>query len=244
MKIFNVPSAGPRFWTAISIASVFGANLGDFVSHHLHMGHFRGLPFEALVFAAILLGKRLSKPPGEIWYWLGIVTLRTAATNLADLATHDLRLAYAPVCGGLAVLLLLALLVGDGEVGSFGVQGGAVPPTSARYWLAMLLAGTLGTAAGDGVADALGLGVTNASLLLAAGLAGLFALRSRPGFATGGLYWLTILAVRTTGTTVGDLCAHHLGLVWSTACTGLLFFTVLAVWPAPRAAGGLSLAEV
>ncbi len=35
MKYANVPTVDARYWTAISLASVFGCNLGDFVSLYL-----------------------------------------------------------------------------------------------------------------------------------------------------------------------------------------------------------------
>jgi hypothetical protein len=38
MRYANVPTVGARYWTAISLASVFGCNLGDFVSLYLYWG--------------------------------------------------------------------------------------------------------------------------------------------------------------------------------------------------------------
>lgn len=224
----NVPSTGPRYWAALSIASVFGANLGDFVSRELHLGHVRGLLPLALVFAAILLTERRVKAASQAYYWLAIVTLRMAATNLGDLATHDLKLGYAWVIAGLAVLLLAVLASGRPAQ----VAGG-MPPTNARYWIGMLIAGTLGTAVGDALAGEVGL--VAASAVLGGAVAVLFVVRTRT--ATKASYWSTIVAIRSAGTTLGDLVAHGLGLVPSTAVTGLLLAGLLFAWPAP--AGGL-----
>jgi uncharacterized membrane-anchored protein len=38
------------------------------------------------------VGRAARKIPTEAYYWLAIIVLRTAATNLADLCTHDLNL--------------------------------------------------------------------------------------------------------------------------------------------------------
>jgi hypothetical protein len=43
MRQVHVPRAGPRYRLALSIASVFGANTGDFVARYLHLGHAGGL---------------------------------------------------------------------------------------------------------------------------------------------------------------------------------------------------------
>ena len=85
MQAIHTPTLSPRYWGLLSIASVFGADVGDFVSHDLHGGHWRGLAPMAVVLAAILLVERRSRRPTEIFYWLAIITVRTAATNLADL---------------------------------------------------------------------------------------------------------------------------------------------------------------
>ncbi len=39
MHTRNTPAINARYWTAISLASIFGANLGDFASRILHLGH-------------------------------------------------------------------------------------------------------------------------------------------------------------------------------------------------------------
>jgi uncharacterized membrane-anchored protein len=221
-----LPTLGPRYWTAISLASVFGANMGDFVSHDLHLGHWRGLLPLAAIFAGIVIAERRSRSGQEAYYWLAIVTLRTAATNLADLLTHDFKLTVTGVLVALAAALAGVLLPGRPATKAVGL-----PANDARYWVAMFVAGTLGTALGDSVTDALGMGPGIATLALAVIMAGLFGLRSP--------YWVLIVAIRTTGTTMGDATADLLGLPLSTASTGVLFVAVLLLWSqrASRASG-------
>jgi len=223
----NPPALGPRYWIAISIASVFGANLGDFAAHDLHLGHQRGLLPLALILVAILLFERRMRTPNEVPYWLAIVTVRTAATNLADLATHDLKLTYAWVIAGLAVLLCVLVWsrVTDGR--------NRLPKADMQYWVAMLVAGTLGTALGDAVSGQLGFGVAWGTLLLSALLGSLFWLRRRLMWLGVASYWVMIVAVRTTGTTMGDLLADSYGLELSTLCSGLLLAGTLLT-AAPR----------
>ncbi len=235
MQARNTPSIGGRYWVAITVASVFGANLGDFVSHVMHLGHVRGLPVLALILAVLLVAERRSAITTEAWYWATIVVLRTAATNLADLATHDLKLNDAWVILALEnLLLLLTLRRASGRNEKRGL-----PPVNGWYWAAMLTAGTLGTGIGDCVADDLGFGVAQGSVLLGAVLAVTLIITGRAGWATGAAYWTSIVAVRSAGTTVGDFLAGGdglaLGLAVSTACTGLLLAATLLLWR-PRSA--------
>jgi uncharacterized membrane-anchored protein len=104
MRISNVPAITRRYWAAILVASMCGANTGDFLSHNLHLGHTRGLLPLAALFLLILWAERRARIPTEAYYWLAIIVLRTAATNLADLCTHDLKLGYGATEIGLTLL--------------------------------------------------------------------------------------------------------------------------------------------
>ena len=221
-----VPRLDARYWLAITLASIFGANLGDLISHDLHMGHIRGVPWIAAAFILIAIGGVRARTRWEGWYWLAIVAMRTAATNLADLATHDGALAILPVCAVLAIVLVGIL----GARRATSTPG--VPRAEALYWLAMLTAGTLGTAAGDGIADAITLPA--ASILTALLVAGALALRTRPiaPIATyrNATYWLAIVAIRTFGTNAGDLIAHQWTLAVTTPLTGLALLALLTLY--------------
>ena len=229
MQAIHTPTLSPRYWGLLSIASVFGADVGDSVSHDLHGGHWRGLAPMAVVLAAILLAERRSRRPTEIFYWLAIITVRTAATNLADLGTHDGQLPYGWVVAALALLLAALVALTSRRTSN-------LPVTDNAYWLGMLIAGTLGTAIGDGTADALGLGVAKGTVVLGAITAVLFALRTWPAAAITAGYWVTVVAVRAAGTTLGDWSAHNLGLEVATLCSGFVFVAGYLLLPKRRVA--------
>src|SRR5262245_24727624 len=107
----NLPTIDARYWTAILAASMCGANTGDFASRILGLGHTRGLLPLGLIFLAIIWAEKRSKIATEAYYWLAIIVLRTAATNLADLGTHDLKLGYFLCMGALAAFMVLMLLI-------------------------------------------------------------------------------------------------------------------------------------
>ena len=103
----------------------------------------------------------------------------------------------------------------------------------------MLAAGTLGTAAGDWVAEEAGLGTGFGSVVLVAVLIGVWFVSSQYGKMTKPWYWLTIVAARTAGTTLGDFLAGrgglNLGLVVSTIITSLLLAGIVILWRGRRA---------
>ena len=233
MQIKNLPAITGRYWAAILAASICGANTGDFLARKLQLGHQHGLLPLAIFFGGILWAERRAKVTTEAFYWLAIIVVRTAATNLADLATHDLKLGYGLVEPGLTLLLVGILLLGAIKGAptappEIPLIGRALPKTDAAYWVAMLTAGTLGTASGDFVAHSIGLGSGSIITAMAYGI--VLAVGARGGGMSIIWYWTCIVAARTAGTTVGDLVARHLGLTLSTLCTGLLLIGVLTLW--------------
>lgn len=133
----------------------------------------------------------------------------------AYLATHDLRFGYLLTDVGPAILLVGVLLLGRGQPSvtpRAATEDGPVaklPATDARYRLAMLIAGTLGTASGDWVADSIGLGV-GSSVLVA-----VFILVLVAAWQLGKMpvlwHWGSIVAARTAGTTLDDYLASRHG---------------------------------
>ena len=240
MRYVNVPSVDARYWTAITLASIFGCNLGDCLSFYAHWNHWISLAPLTVVFAALVFGERRSAQATEAWYWAIVIVLRAAATNLADLATHTFGWPYPNVILSLGVLqafvvwpvLPRLLLDGTKETGR--------PATTGWYWLSLLTAGTLGTAIGDCTAEELHLGTGYGTLLLGAIFAVVLAIGSRSRWITKAAYWVPIIAVRAAGTTAGDWLAFrddpglinglHLGLPFSTTLCCALFVASLLVW--------------
>jgi uncharacterized membrane-anchored protein len=235
MQKTHVPVLGLRYWLALCLASIFGANMGDFFAHDIGLGHVAGLPFLAIALAAVFVAERYDRMVHEAYYWLAIVVVRTAATNLADFFSVDLRLPKPWVMAGLAVLLVVAVAAWQ-IVWRRLADKGDVQRNLLRadygYWLAMLIAGTLGTVMGDFFSHDLHLGNALGSAVLCALLAPFFVIGARRLLWSLPFYWTTIVLVRAAGTTVGDLVAarNALGLPLSTAVTGMLFVGLLVLW--------------
>src|SRR5260370_29359229 len=106
------------------------------------------------------------------------------------------------------------------------------------YWISMFVAGSVGTVIGDYCSHDLHLGDGGGSLLLVPVLALLFVIARNGLLRSLPYYWVTIVAVRAAGTTVGDFVAgrNMLGLPLSTLVTGVLFVALLAMWTEPPAA--------
>jgi uncharacterized membrane-anchored protein len=239
MQPIHLPTLGPRYWSALCLASIFGANMGDFFARNLGLGHVDGLPFLAMTFAIVIAAERFDRAVHQTYYWAAIIIVRTAATNSADFLCGDMKLPRVWVIAALTALLAAAVVVSWQWLWRRKFEQSEAADNVLRadsgYWISMLIAGTLGTVIGDYCSHNLHFGDAGASILLSPILGLLFVV------AHGGLlrslwfYWLTVVMVRAAGTAVGDLFASRgmLGLPLSTLVTGVIFVAVLIAWKEP-----------
>jgi uncharacterized membrane-anchored protein len=243
MQSIHLPTLGPRYWVALCIASIFGANMGDFFARNIGLGHVAGLPFLAMALAIVMVAERFDRITHQVYYWIAIIIVRTAATNFADFACGDLKLPRLAVMAGLAIILALALWISWQMVwrGAPGKADQTLPVLRADlgYWTCMFIAGTLGTVIGDYASHNLHLDDGGAALLLSPIVAAFF-LGGRNGLLFWlPFYWSTVVAIRAAGTGVGDFISgkEMLGLPLSTLVTGVALVACLAVWREPDRSG-------
>jgi uncharacterized membrane-anchored protein len=240
MQRIHLPTLGARYWAALCLASIFGANMGDFFARNLGLGHVKGLPFLALALAIVLVRERFDRSVHQIYYWTAIIIVRTAATNFADFACGDMKLPRLLVIAGLTASLSASLLASWQFAWRRESSKSEAPDGVLRadlgYWISMFIAGALGTVIGDYCSHDLHLDDGGASLLLIPILALLFAITRNGLLLSLPYYWLTIVAVRAAGTAVGDFVAGRamLGLPLGTLVTGTVFTALLVLWKEPK----------
>lgn len=241
MYIARLPRIDVRYWIIMLLASACGTNLGDFASQTLGLGFLGAFVPFALAFAAMFLAARRVQAGGEAFYWMAIVISRSGATDIADLASHQLHLDY-PALTALLLVLLAAILLTGARRGQTTIAATRLadgrwddrPTSNATYWAAIITASVLGTLSGDYLADDLGLGVGPSAammLLLAAGSAGALARLQR---VAKPLYWLTVLLFRTSATNLGDSIAGddglNAGFLAGAVCLFALMLAVVLAW--------------
>src|ERR1700722_283959 len=207
MHTRNLPAIDAGYWAAIVAASICGTNTGDLAAGPLGMGHLGGLLPVGAIFPAIVWTEKMFDLTTVAFYWSAIIVLRTMATNIADYATHDLKLSYpvfvALMIAFMAVMIWADRFRSDRPAPRPSTSEARLPTVDANYWIVMLAAGVLGTALGDWLADA-GPRVYWASLIGAPFFIGAVWLAYRFGL-TKPWYWVAIAACRTWGTDIGDM---------------------------------------
>jgi uncharacterized membrane-anchored protein len=237
VRTHNVPAslpptpAAPRamdithtYWLAMLAASAFGTNLGDLWAEILFPGLLTSLASLLIICIAAVWYHRRAAQRTEAGYWVTIVAMRAAATNLADIITHDLPLGYLLASVLLGVLTLIAARFTHPDFSRSGS-----PRVDGAYWIAMFIAGVFGTVAGDMIHHNIGLYTASAALCLL--LAGLILIRELRAPLSMVLFWFIVMAERCAGTAVGDALASRravaLGVPIASACTGVLTILIL-----------------
>lgn len=233
--INRVPHIILLYWV-IKIAST---TLGETGADMFSMTYNLGYGTTILIFMGLfimLLGIKLAiKRYEPITYWLTFTATAIAGTAISDFIDRTLGLGYATGSALLVTLLLLILLAWYAKEKSINVEYVTNTPVEVFYWLAFLIANTLGTAAGDFVSDTLGLGFADSALLITGMLVVIALLHFYTKVSGTLLFWLAFVLTRPFGATFGDLLTktHEKGGLDLGTVGSSLFFAivlVLAVW--------------
>jgi len=228
----RVPQIILVYWIIKIASTTLGETGADMFSMTFNLGYgltialFMGI---LLVFLVIKLSMKKYDP---LMYWLVFTATAIVGTAISDFIDRTLGLGYTFGAIILFSLLLVVLGLWYQQEKSINVEHIKTLPAELYYWLAFLVANTLGTAAGDFLADRLEIGFMNSALIIA----GLLILCSVLHFYTKVssilLFWIAFVLTRPFGATFGDLLTktpEHGGVGLGTISASVFFGIILIV---------------
>jgi uncharacterized membrane-anchored protein len=107
-----------------------------------------------------------------------------------------------------------------------------VPEITLMFWIIKIFATTLGETGGDAVTMSMNLGYLTGTMIFAVIFACLVITQIRQKKLNSYLYWMTIVATTTLGTTLADFCTRSLGIGYAGGSSLLLVLLIgsLFVW--------------
>lgn len=119
-----------------------------------------------------------------------------------------------------------------------------VPQVTLIFWVIKIAATTLGETGGDAVSMSLGLGYLLSTAIFAAVFLAVVAVQIRAKQFHPFLYWTTIVATTTVGTTLADFADRSLGIGYAGGSSLLLALLIasLAIWY--RTLGSVSVGSI
>lgn len=119
-----------------------------------------------------------------------------------------------------------------------------VPEITLGFWIIKILATTLGETGGDAVSMSLGFGYLAGTAIFAViFLVAVLAQIRAKGFHPG-IYWMTIVATTTVGTTMADFADRSLGIGYAGGSTLLLVLLLGSIYLWHRTLGSVSVNSV
>ena len=119
-----------------------------------------------------------------------------------------------------------------------------VPEVTLVFWIIKIAATTLGETAGDTVTMSMGLGYLIGTAIFATLLVALVIVQIRAEKFHPVIYWATIVASTTAGTTLADFADRSLGIGYLGGSTLLLISVILSLWVWHRSLGTISVDTV
>lgn len=231
-QMFNkVPEITLYFWIIKILCTTVGETVADFLNVNLNFGLSATSVVMGVLLAIALTLQLRSQKYVPALYWTTVAFVSVFGTLVTDNLTDNLGLALEAstlIFGGLLALTFLAWYRTEKTLSIHSIF------TRRReifYWLAILFTFALGTAAGDLVAEKLGLGYSLTGLIVAAVIA-VTAVAWRVGLNSILSFWIIYILTRPLGASIGDFLSQptkHGGLGLGATLTSAIFVVGILV---------------
>lgn len=119
-----------------------------------------------------------------------------------------------------------------------------VPEVTIAFWMVKILATTLGETGGDAVSMSLGLGYLVGTAIFAVIFLGAVFVQIATRKFHPAIYWVTIIATTTVGTTLADFADRSLGIGYAGGSALLLTLLLASLYTWHRALGSIDVTTV
>ena len=226
----RVPHIIFLYWVIKIVSTTLGETGADMFSMTLNLGYGATIAIFMSIFLILLLIKLFLKGYHPLVYWLTFTASAIVGTAISDFLDRTLKLGYAAGSVILITILLIILAVWYKKEKSINVEYITTSTAELFYWTAFLFANTLGTAAGDFLADNMGLGFMNSAIVLSVVLVIVALLHLYTKVSSVLLFWVAFVLTRPFGATFGDLLTKPIakgGLNLGTVGSSIFIFIIL-----------------
>ena len=200
----KVPLVTLFFWIIKILATTVGETGADFLNFNLGFGLTKTSLLAALVLLGFLALQMRRKRYVPWIYWVCVVFLSIVGTLLTDSLSDTFGVSLYVSTAIFAIGLAITFIAWYRSENTLSIHDITTPRREAYYWAAILFTFALGTAAGDLVAEKLGLGYVVSSLLfgglIAIITAGFYAKALNPVLA----FWSAYILTQPLGASMGD----------------------------------------
>ncbi len=227
----KVPEITVFFWIIKVLCTTVGETASDFMNTRLNLGLTGTSYVMGAALAAVLYFQLRSRKYIPGLYWLAVVLISIFGTLITDNLTDKYGVPLETTTIIFSAALALTFAIWFTKERTLSIHTIFTRRREVFYWLAILFTFALGTAAGDLMAEGLGLGYLVAgimSLVMIAGMTVAWRLKLNPVLA----FWTAYVLTRPLGASLGDYLSQaptNGGLGLGTVTTSLAFLAAIAV---------------
>jgi uncharacterized membrane-anchored protein len=225
----RVPEVTLAFWVIKIMSTTVGETGADYLAVHVGLGTaVTGGIMISLLVAALVLQLRMRRYVPWV-YWLTVVLVSVVGTQITDALTDGLEISLYVSTAAFAAALAATFAIWYRIERTLSIHTIVTRRRELFYWAAILLTFALGTAAGDLVTEAFGLGF-NLGVIMFGALIATIALAYYVGADAVLTFWLAYILTRPLGASLGDLLSQardYGGFGIGTVYTSLGFLVVI-----------------
>lgn len=228
---FNkVPEVTAIFWIIKILATTVGETGADYLIFRLGLG----LPLTSVLMAgvlALILGLQFRTDRYRPWvYWPAVTMISIVGTLITDSLVDTWGVPLMVTTAVFGAALIATFAVWYAREGTLSIHAIDTPAREGFYWLAILFTFALGTAAGDLMAERLGLGYLPSAFIFGAGIAAVFAGWRMGIIGPVAAFWAAYVLTRPLGASLGDFLSQPVtsgGLGLGTVVTSWVFLAAI-----------------
>ncbi len=226
----KVPEITLYFWIIKILCTTVGETGADFLNTQFNLGLTGTTLIMSMLLALALVFQFISqryRPPA---YWLAVVLLSVVGTLITDNLTDNLNIPLELTSGIFAVILGVVFAVWYKYERTLSIHSIYSVRREAFYWLAILFTFALGTAVGDLIAEAFGIGYLLSALIFACIIALVYVAFRYFKLNAVLAFWIAYVVTRPLGASLGDYLSQAKsdgGLELGTTITSVLFLVAI-----------------
>lgn len=230
-KMLNkVPEVTLYFWIIKILATTVGETAADWLNVTVGLG-LSGTTLVSIVVLAIALVFQFGTKkyvPGV--YWFAVVAISVVGTLITDTMVDSWGVSLVTSTIGFSIALAATFAVWFWSERTLSIHTIVTTKRESFYWLAVLFTFALGTAAGDLLAEEVGLGYLLSAAIYGGAIALVYLAHLRFGLKAVPAFWIAYVLTRPLGASVGDYLSQAQpdgGLGLGTTGTSLLFLSTI-----------------
>ena len=228
----KVPEVTLLFWIIKVLCTTVGETFADFLNVNLNFGLTGTSVVMGVLLVIALVFQFRSKKYIPSFYWITVVFISVFGTLVTDNLTDRMGVPLETSTIIFSILLLVTFAVWYFKEKTLSIHSILTKQREVFYWLTVLFTFALGTASGDLMAEALGLGYLVTGIIVAVVIAlVIFAQKMKLNPVLS--FWIIYIMTRPLGASIGDLLSQPTkfgGLGLGATTTSFIFLAgILAV---------------